>query len=207
MKILFYIFLIIMFFAPGLAVSEHDKGNEIPWQYLDHSFLGNSGDNAKVYTLFDNSICNNDNLESLVCIDYGWKNTCLEIFIIYSLTDNIPFIFKADSIPVIQIGGNKKIDINPIIEMENKIKKFIIPRAMDEDFAMWRISVGSLDTHQNLTTGAIYQLLNEDRLNIYFELQNGTVMRSHASLHGLKPLLEGVLEKALAVKPEGPECS
>ena len=50
------------------------------WEKTDYSHLGASSYNNQDYILFDKIVCNNDNLGSLLCFDYGWRNACLGEF-------------------------------------------------------------------------------------------------------------------------------
>lgn len=190
-------------FGPTQAKYVDDTG---VWQYLDHSFIKAAKESSKEYQTFDSAICNNDNLGSLLCFDYGWRNDCLEILATFTLTDNIAYVFPEGSLPILQVQGFEKIDMNPILELEKITKKRIIPWVSDKDYALWRVSVGSLEKVTGNQDSIVYQLLRGDRIDIYYKLQNGTIMHSFESLDGIKPLLENVLEKAAAAKPEGPAC-
>jgi len=197
LPVILYSFL---FFKLGFAETE------ISWVMTDHSFLETSLPTRGDYILLDNVICHNDNLGSLLCFDYRWRNACLEFFAVFALTDDIPYIFPEYSVPILQVDGNNKINLNPAINLEPKTGP-IIPRVGDEDSAFWRVEVGSIETLKTSKEGIVYQLLNGKRIDIFFLLQNGTIMHSHSTLLGIKPLLESVLEKADAVKPVGSECS
>lgn len=142
-----------IFAAPAKAFSE------TPWIKIDYSHLGASPQNRRDYIIFDNIVCRNDNLESLLCFDYGWRNACFELFAAFQLTENIPYVFPEYSVPILQVDGKNKIDINPVIKLEPKTGP-IIPRAWDEDHAFWRVEVGDLETLLTHEAGLLYQLLN-----------------------------------------------
>lgn len=198
----FKIFLAIIF-IPGFSYAQDSNPT---WLKYDESLLGGNADNAQHYILFDTVICNNDSLDNLVCFDYGWRNACLEIFAKFILSDDIPYILSEEALPVLKVGGFNKIDVNYMVEIED-ITGPILPWGYHEEHVIWRVEVGSLETLLKTKTGIIYHLLNGDEMSIFFPLQNQTIMRSRVTLHGLKPLLEAVLEKAKAAKPVGQDCA
>ena len=201
-------FLVVIFLSAWSSPpsnAEYEMGADV-WQYLDYSFLGNAETSAKEMVLFDTAVCKNDNLGSMLCFDYGWRNNCLEVYAKFIMTDDIPYTLSPTKLPSLQVQGFDKLDLNPILELERKVNKRVLPWNIMEDRVFWRVAVGSIKKHLETKEGLVYQLLNGDRINIYFTLQNGNEMRSHATLNGIKPLLENVFKKAAAAKPEGPAC-
>lgn len=204
------VFLASVLFLTGLqpliALAENQDSEEIVWIRSETSFLGANEDNAKYYTLFETAICHYDKIENLLCFDFGWRNSCLEVYAGFFLSDEIPYIFSKDEVPVLQVDHFNKIDLKKITELED-LTGPILPRAYREDYLLWRIEVGSIKTLLESEQGIIFHLLNGEDITIYFTLQNGTIMRSIMTLKGIKALLETTLESAQAAKLSNQVCS
>lgn len=206
MKTIIRLLLVFIFTQASLLNVASQENVKVPWLKGNVSYVGNSETNRIFYTLVDKTACHFDNLDNLICFEVAWRDACLEVFTMFSISDDIPYVFSKKGLPVLEVDGFNKIDLSYLVEIE-EITGPVLPWSYHEELILWRVEVGSLDTLLESEEGIIFHLLNGDDMSIFFPLQNGTIMRSRVTLHGLKPLLQSILEEARASKPVGQECA
>ncbi|MCH8347370.1 MAG: hypothetical protein IH901_02560 [Proteobacteria bacterium] len=205
-KIFLTFVFIISSYQPFISLAEDQSNEEIAWVRAGFSLLGDNEDVAEYFTLFETSVCRYDKTENLLCFDFGWRNSCLEVYAGFFLSDEIPYIFSKDEVPVLQVDNYNKIDLKKITELED-LTGPILPRSYTVNYLLWRVEAGSTKTLLESEQGIIYHLLNGEKITVFFTLQNGTIMRSIMKLKGIKPLIETALENAKAAKPSNQVCS
>lgn len=197
----FFLFLSVL---PLMAQATLAQENEGSWATSDFSTLENKEVEGTFLTLFADPLCSQDNLNNDLCIDYGWREACLEIYFIFGLGNDLPYLLSEEKFPVLKIGKTNKFDINTKIKEENN--EGYNPRAYTERAVLWRIQIGTPDSFRDNEKGMIYSLITGKELKIFFPILDGPVMRSKVPLDNLKPLLEAVMEKAETSRPHG-QCA
>ena len=193
------------FFQVTHAEKQQFYRETIPWVETRGNFLEQNDQISQYFIIVGENICHHDTLDSTLCFSFGWRDACLEIYATFMLDEQIAYILAQDKVPVLQVDNYNKIDFGSITKLETK-ENPLMPRINWDEVVFWRAQFGSLQDIQINQEGLFYQLMNGEDITLFFPLQNGTIMRSHSTLLGIKPLLANVIQKAEAINTSGQIC-